>query len=166
MLVRLLSDSRPPEERGTRKFLGTSYVGGNTLIEPTDVSLIRILARDLVASGVSTGASWTDAGEPYTLDVAIKHLGAAFSEGPQTLTVVLPVSPVHARCAFGLRLRDRDGRLFLDEVFSSEVRRSGALLTGLEREAVKALSEAIRAAVDQALPRLRQSIDAYWQRIR
>ena len=165
MLVRLKADARPPVERGTRKFLGTSYVGGNTFREPSDVSVLRILARDLVAAGISEQAGFQDAAQPLVLDVVIKHLGSSFVEGPQNLTMFLPTSPIHAHCELLLELRDRHGRLFLDEVFSAEVSRGGSLLTGLESDAADALAQAIRETLDKALPRVRSSVDAFWARI-
>lgn len=166
VLVRLKADMRPREERGVRQFVGTSYLGGNDLVEPTDVSLLRILARDIKRTGVAADASFQDDEQPYILDASILHLGASYSEGVESFTMVLPTSSIQAKCAVRLELRDRAGRVFLDEVFEREERRGGARLTGLERDAARALSAAIRGTVDDALPKLAAAVGAYWSKYR
>lgn len=162
MLVRLEGDTRPREERGIRKFLGENYVGGNALREPSDVSALRVLARDLVSSGVTEDAGFVADGQSLVLGVVIVRLGGAYREGVENIVVpVLPTTPVEGRCTLRLRLRDDEGRLFLDEEFTGEDERSGAFLAGVEGEAARSLAASIRRCVDTALPRVRASVDEF-----
>lgn len=162
--VKLRSDRRPPHEHGTRAYLGKSYLGGNSLEEPTSVSLLRILARDLVAAGIARKAEVGLEAPPYTLLVGINHLYAGFSEGIENLTLILPTSRIIAACDIQLVLQDEKGRTFLDRTYLGEASSNAAILSGLESSAARTLAVAIRQAIDQALPEIRQAEVDFWRR--
>lgn len=163
--VRLDTDRRPPQEHGTRKYPGRSYLGYNDLVEPTAVSLLRILARDLRASGVASIAGLERRDDGYVLEVHVVHLGASYNDGIETLVPVLPTSAIAARVAIRLRVRDRVGRLFLDATYTAERNTVAALLTGIQSTAAATLAESLRAVCDQALPEIHRSVPAFWKRI-
>ncbi len=164
--LHLKADMRPHEERGVRKYVGVSYVGGNAFTEPTAVSLLRIFARDLVRAGVAERVSFSEEEPPFRIDLVIEHLAGSFSEGFQTLPIILPTSAIHGVCQLRIEFKDRDGRVFLAQSFFGEKRQVGALLTGLEDGAAGALADAIRATLDQILPALKPAVRAFWDRQR
>lgn len=163
--VKLDTDRRPPVEHGTRKFPGRSYLGYNDLIEPTAVSLLRIFARDLRASGVASTAGLAPRDDGYILEVQVDHLGASYNDGLETLVPVLPTSAIAAHVAVRLRLRDRVGRLYLDEAYAAERNTVAALLTGIQSTAAETLAETLRAVCDQALPDIHAAVPAFWKRL-
>lgn len=163
ILVKLRSDRRPLEQHGHRKYLGMSYLPASRMAEPTSVALLRVLVRDLVASGVARAASLLEKEQRYVLEVDIVNLYGAFGEGLENLTIILPTSGIEGLCTMRLRLRDRDGRRFLDQVFEGRAEGAASLLVGLEESATRRLAEAIRKAVDAALPVLGSSVRDFWR---
>lgn len=164
--VKLEGDKRPHRERGERKYLGTSHLRDSALVEPTDVVLLRSLARDLVLAGVAEGASIRDKEQPYALGVTINSCRARFGEGLANLLLILPTSGIEAVCSFQISLKDRDGRVFLERAFEGTSSGSAAPVSGLETAAARALAKAIRAAVDQALDPVHRAPAAFWAKYR
>ena len=164
ILVRIHADTRPMEERGTSEYLGRSYVGDQDFSEPTDVGLLKVLARDLVAAGVASAAGLEDTGQPLTLDMEILHAGASFGSGLETL-ILLPTSEVQARCNLRLLLRDRAGRILLDAPFDSRLTSQASVIGGLRSSASRRLAEAIRETLDAALPVIATAPALFWERL-
>ena len=73
-----------------RKYPGISYLGGNDVAEPTAVSLLRVLSRDLVQTGAAESAGLSERTGGYILDVSIEHLSATYNDGIETLVPLLP----------------------------------------------------------------------------
>lgn len=163
--VKLETDRRPPREHGVRKYPGRSYLGGNALVEPTGVSLLRVLARDLVLAGVAPEAGLAARDQGYVLGVTVDHLGASYNDGVETLVPVLPTSAIEARCEVRLVVRDLVGRVYLDQVFAAERNAVAAMLTGIQSTAATTLGEALRALSDQVLPAVHASVPAYWKKL-
>lgn len=163
--VRLETDRRPPQEHGVRKYPGRSYLGGNALVEPTGVSLLRVLARDLVLAGVAREAGLAARGQGFVLGVTVEHLGASYNDGVETLVPVLPTSVIRARCEVRLVLRDVVGRVYLDRIFAAERGAVAALVTGIQSTAATTLGETLRALSDQILPVVEQAVPSFWDRL-
>lgn len=136
-------------------------------MEPTDVSLLRILVRDLVLAGVASRAGLLPVEDGYVLEVTVERLGASFNNGIETLVApVLPTSAVEAACSLSLVFKDTLGRVFLRQTFAAEESAVAALLIGLESTAADTLAEAIRHACDAAFPVIHGSVAAFWERLR
>lgn len=163
--VSIETDRRPPREHGVRKYPGRSYLGGNALIEPTAVSLVRVLARDLVLSGVAGEAGLVAREQGYVLGVTVEHLGASYNDGVETLVPLLPTSAIKAHCEVRLVLRDVVGRVYLEQLFTVERTAVAAMVTGIESTAAKALGGALRALSDQVLPAVERAVPAFWKRL-
>jgi len=149
--VKLGSDRRPLEERGERKYLGTSTFGDGSLLEPTHVVILKILARDLTLAGISRRASIRDQEQPLVLEVSLDRCAASFGEGLENLLIVLPTSRIRAVCKMGLLLKDLDGRTLLQEEIETEATGSASMLSGLESSAARVLAQAIGEAVEKAI---------------
>jgi hypothetical protein len=158
VLVRLTADQRPPIERGRRRFQGASTIGTDTLREPAEVALLRVVARDLVASGCAREASLTAAAPSHQLDIALQRLSASYTEGIETLPFLLPTSTIEAGIRAEVVLTDRSGRVFLRRTYAAEESRQAAALEGLSSAAAAALARSIRQALDAMLPEIAQSL--------
>ncbi len=163
--VRVETDKRPIEEHGRRKYPGISYLGGNDVAEPTSVSLVRILARDLVQTGVARAAGLGERAGGYILGITIKHLGASYNDGIETLVPLLPTSAIDARCVVRVIMRDHVGRVYLDQEFGARRRSMAAALTGIQATAAATLGAAIRDTVDQIIPAVSEAVPAFWKRL-
>ena len=163
--VKMETDRRPPIEHGSRKYPGRSYLGYNDLVEPTAVSLLRILSRDLQESGVASVASLAPLDSGYVLFVQVDHLGASYNDGIETLVPVLPTSAIAAKVAIRIRLIDRVGRLFLEADYGASDSTVAAMLTGIQETAAVTLARTIRNVIDQALPDIHASVPAFWKRL-
>jgi hypothetical protein len=161
--VKLRSDKRPIHEHGDRKYLGRSYLRASSLTEPTSVTLLRALVRDLVISGLCRAAGLVAEDQPYVLEVDIEHLAASFGEGLENLTLILPTSAIEGVCEIRLRFLDRDGRLFLDRTYRGTEEGAGSLVGGLEEAAATRLAAAIRQAIDRALPEIAPAVARFWE---
>ena len=163
--VKLETDRRPPQEHGVRKYPGRSYLGGNALAEPTGVSLLKVLARDLELTGVGREAGLMARDEGYVLGVTVEHLSASYNDGVETLVPVLPTSAIKARCEVRLVLRDLVGRVYMDRTFAAERRAVAAMVTGIQSTAASTLGAALRALSDEILPVVEQAVPAFWKKL-
>ena len=152
--VRLAADRRPLIQYGKRSYLGHSYLTQETLLEPLEVVVLRVLARDLATSGLGPSASIRGSGQPYTLSITLQEGTAHYSEGLENLTIILPTSSVVGVCEYRLVLKDQDGRRLVDEVFSAETETSASVAGGLQETAARTFLMALREANDQALRRI------------
>ena len=162
--VQLTSDRRPLAQSGREDILGRTYYAENTLLEPIEAALIRVLARDLAASGVTSSAGVRDAEQPLVVEVDLVDGAASYEQGPEALLLVLPVSGLEARCSLRLRLRDRLGRKFLDARYQARAEGSASWLGGPGEAAIALLAEVLRDVVDQTLPQIHQAPAAFWAR--
>ena len=80
--VRLETDRRPPRERGVRKYPGRSYLGGNARTDPTGVSLLRVLARDLEVAGVGREAGLMARDEVGCRDQSFRSINDGLAQDP------------------------------------------------------------------------------------
>jgi hypothetical protein len=161
--VELRSDKRPSHQRGLRQYPGNSWLTSDDVLEPTDVTLLRALVRDLRDSGLSPGANLARDTSPLILQVDILELGAMTSEGVESLAVVLPTAGIEAPVAIRLSFGDDKGRLFLSRDFSESSTSSSLPFLGTQGARISALASGIRAVLDRALPALAASYREYWQ---
>ena len=160
----LKGDRRPLEERGLRAYVGGSWLGGRDLVEPLEIAFLRIIARDLTTSGLSHDARVAAEGQPLLLEMTLENLGCRYSEGLENLAFLLATSSLHAEVSILFRWRDHEGRVFFESEFHAARDAKASPASGLRERAVSLLSEAIRDAIDQMLPRLTRSIEDFWMR--
>ena len=165
ILVELGSDKRPPLEHGASLYPGESWLTSDALLEPTDVALLRILARDLKNTGLASKASLRQTNPDYRVRVGILNLGAATDEGFSSIALVLPTTSVTARVRIHVALIDQSGRRFLSKEYSAESNAHTVPLAGSESLSVDLLAETFRAVLDQVLPELAPSVAAFWKEI-
>jgi hypothetical protein len=163
VLVEMGSDKRPSYQRGTRQYPGNSWLSSDDVIEPTDVTLLRTLARDLRESRLSPQANLSDRESPLRLRVDILELGAVSGDGVESLTLVLPTSGTAASISLRLRFEDNVGRLFLDSPFTDTQSRSGFPFLGADSRKVEALAAGIRSVIDLALPAMAAAYERFWR---
>ena len=161
--VKLDRDIRPPGDRGRSSYPGESSLDESDLLEPTDVVILRVLARDLVRAGVAREASITEDGQRYTLGLTLIRGGALFDQGVESLTMVIPTSSIEATCRYRVRLRDDVGRIYLEKEFAAKRETSSSLVGGTGSNAAEALANAIREAIDRTLPEVHRAPDAFWE---
>ncbi len=154
VLVRLKGDQRPLEERGRRRFQGRSTIGSAELREPTDVAFLRVLVRDLVTIGFASAATLDQEDPDLILDVTLLRLYGSYTEGVETLPLVIPTSSVEARCQVLFQLRDGWGRTFLEKELNSEDRGVAAAVGGLSSAALNSLTRCIRGVLDELIAEL------------
>ena len=154
ILGRLKGDQPAQEERGRRRFQGRSTIGSAELREPTDVAFLRVLVRDLVASGFASAATLDQEDPDLILDVTLLRLYGSYTEGVETLPLVIPTSSVEARCQVLFQLRDGWGRTFLEKELNSEDRGVAAAVGGLSSAALNSLTRCIRDVMDELISEL------------
>ncbi len=164
--IRLKQDRRPLTEHGRVSYMGESYVLDQDFKVPVAESILAVLARDTRRAGLFTGTSLYDKEQALRLDVTIERASATFVEGLPSLIPLVPASALEATVKLRLALLDRDGRVFIDQMFERSESGVGAAVEGLEDAAATILGRAIRGAVDDAIPALRAAHAAYWERVR
>lgn len=162
ILVELGSDKRPQAQRGLRKSLGDSWLSSDALTEPTDVTLLRSIARDLRTSGLSPGAALRFPSPPLRLRIDILELGVLTSDGVESLAVVLPTTDAELRMQIRAVFTDAAGRCFLDEVFRYSESRTTLPIAGSQGVALGLLARGYRDLIDRMLPRLSGGHGDFW----
>jgi hypothetical protein len=162
-LVRLRMDARPLVEHGRESYLGESHVGEQQFKVPVPESLLTILLRDAAQSALFRPVSRRAADQPFRVDFDILHASASYTAG---LSSVIPVVPSSLEAVLEMRFvfTDEDGRVFLDERFSSRKEGSVSAFGGTREAAAALLGQATREVADQALSRLHASYFEFWNR--
>ena len=121
---------------------------------PNEVQLTLRLPADLV-----------ERADGYVLALTIEHLGASYNDGVETLVPVLPTCAIDAFCDIRVVLRDRAGRVYLNQRFDARKRSVTAALAGIRSTAAANLGAAIRVVADQVLPAVHAAVPAFWKRL-
>lgn len=162
--VRLRQDQRPIDEHGEETVQGESLLADQRLRAPIAEAILGVIARDSRLAGLFTKTSLYAAAQPFHIDVTILHARAGHTSGLQTVVPVLPFSAIDAWVALRIAFADNDGRVFVEREFERRLNRAAAPLEGLEGTSADLLGTALRQLVDELLPEIKTSYDAYWQR--
>lgn len=162
LAVRHGADKRPIHEHGVRKVLSTSWLDNASSGAPTSVHVVNAVSEALRVSGIATSVGEAKGGAAYTLEITFHHLAGSWSTGIESLALLLPALKIEVVCELGFTLRDRHGRIFLDERREANLAVHATPLGQPSAAAAELLGAAVHQCLEGVLPRLIPAVDAWW----
>jgi hypothetical protein len=152
---------RPGWELGFHNYLKESYYSDELFRLPVPTTLKRLLLKELSNQGTFS-ASQDSEHSDYVLDLKLQHFFVRTERGIVGLIPFLPLAKVEAVIDFEVKLKDQDGRVFLDKRYASTDPERSEEIEAIPGSGTDQLLGILTAFMSELVSDLNESIPKFW----